>query len=93
MTNNIAAMKELISSNAQVNLTDDNHRSALHYAVELNNPDAVKLLLAAPDIEVNIGDYESHNPLDLVREHTPKGDEIRELLIAKGASKTAKFEI
>lgn len=82
---NSAAVKEFIDFGAQNNWTDDVNRSALHYAVESNDVDIVRLLLASRDINVNISDDHSQNPLDLAQSNTPEGIMISELLIAKGA--------
>lgn len=81
--NNVAVAK--LIDDALVNMTDSDDKSALHYAVESNNVEAVKLLLAVPSVVVNISDYESHTPFDLIKENTPAGDEIKKLLLARGA--------
>ena len=83
---NSSAVEELIDSGVQVNMTDDVNRSALHYAVEFSDIVSLKLLLASPDINVNIRDNDSHHPLDLIQEGAPKSDKIRELLLSKGAT-------
>ena len=48
--NNTEAMKTLLAAGADVNLRDDIHRTALHYAVEENNINMVKILLSAEGI-------------------------------------------
>lgn len=87
IAHNSEAVKAFIAAGAQINLTDNESRSALHYAVESNHVEAVRLLLATGSIDVNPSDYESHTPLDLVQEHTPDGEAIRNLLVAHGAFK------
>ena len=83
--NNTEAMKTLLAAGADVNLRDDIHRTALHYAVEENNINMVKILLSAEGIEVNIPDDYSQNPLDLIQEKTPEGEVISGLLTIKDA--------
>lgn len=83
---NYIAVGELINHSVQVNLTDDEHRSALHYAVAANDLSSVMLLLAAPGINVNLSDANSKTPLDLIQIGTAKADKISELLIEKGAT-------
>lgn len=89
IAHNLDAINELLAFGAQINLTDNESRSALHYAVESNDVDGVKRLLTASNIDVNLSDYDSHTPLDLIQEHTPDGESIKNLLTAHGASKTA----
>ena len=67
-------------------MTDNEHRSALHYAVVANDLSSVKLLLAAPGINVNLSDANSKTPLDLIQIGTAKANKISELLIEKGAT-------
>jgi ankyrin repeat protein len=83
---NSSAVKELIDSGVQVNMTDDVNRSALHYAVEFGDIASLKLLLASPDININIRDNDAHHPLDLIQEGSLESDEIRDLLLVKGAT-------
>ena len=82
---NSDAVKELIDSGVEVNMTDDVNRSALHYAVIHNDINSLQLLLASPDINVNIRDEDAHHPLDLIQKGT-QSDRIRELLLGKGAT-------
>ena len=80
------AVKALIDSGVQINMADDLNRSALHYAVLSNDLDSVKLLLEATDVDVNIRDHDAHHPLDLIQKDAPESDEIRALLLSKGAT-------
>ena len=59
IAHNTAAVRELLDFGAQINMTDDAHRSALHYAVESNAVHVVRQLLTSRDIDVNISDDHS----------------------------------
>ncbi|MBI2785058.1 MAG: ankyrin repeat domain-containing protein [Legionella longbeachae] len=85
IANNTVAVKELLDSHSQVNIVDYVGRSTLHYAVKSNNLRIVQLLLTSRDINVNICDSYSQNPLDLVEAKTLEGDEIRKWLLKKDA--------
>ena len=85
IANNLQSLQALLASGVEVNEVDYEGRSALHYAVESNNLEAVTQLLTQDSIQVNIGDLHSHNPLDLVTEHTPDADKMSQLLIKHGA--------
>ncbi|WP_297204616.1 ankyrin repeat domain-containing protein [uncultured Brachyspira sp.] len=50
--NNIKGMRDLIRSGANINTKDGYGLSALHFAIKNNNPDAVRLLLANRDINL-----------------------------------------
>lgn len=86
IANNTQAVEELLAFGVEINSKDAENRSALHYAVESDNAEIVKLLLESPMLDVNICDGYSQNPLDLIQEHTPNGALISNLLIEKGAT-------
>ncbi|MFT4059024.1 MAG: ankyrin repeat domain-containing protein [Legionella sp.] len=86
IANNADVVAELLNCGSEINATDDEHRSALHYAVALNKLSVVKQLLENPNINVNISDSYSQNPLDLVQQNTTEGAQINELLIAHRAT-------
>ena len=49
-------LRLLIAAGADVNVQNSENRSPLHLACEQHDADCLKLLLAAPNIDVNIGD-------------------------------------
>ncbi|KTC83130.1 ankyrin repeat domain-containing protein [Legionella cincinnatiensis] len=85
IANNMNAVQELLHHGAEINKTDMEHRSALHYAVEANHLNIVKLLLECANIDVNLSDDYYQTPLDLVKQNTSKGAMIHQLLINHGA--------
>ncbi|EEZ95357.1 ankyrin repeat domain-containing protein [Legionella longbeachae] len=85
IANNIKAVQELLNYGAEINKTDAENKSALHYAVEANHLNIVKLLLESPDIDVNLSDCYYQTPLELAKKNTSEGALIHQLLIKNGA--------
>ena len=54
-SNNIYVMLHYIEEGIDVNIQDDDERTALHFAAQNGSNDAIKLLLAHKDIDVNKG--------------------------------------
>lgn len=77
--NNLDSIKSLIKDGTDVNAYDQDGATALHWAVEQDNVDAVKTLLDAKGVHVNNITFGAQSALDLAK--TP---EIQELLAAHG---------
>jgi len=82
IANNHEALSELIMFGADVNLTDNIQRSALHYAVEASDLEAVKRLMAAPGIDIHLRDENAKTALDLLPLGTSLGEQIHQCLRA-----------
>ena len=85
IADNDLALTALLASGVDINATDNEHKTALHHAVESNHLRIVSQLLKQEGIHLNVADANAHNPLDLVKMNTPNGNEIRRLLIEHGA--------
>lgn len=58
-------LNDLIKKTENINAQDASGRSALHWAVENNNIDAVNQLLQCPNIDFNLEDNDGYTPLSI----------------------------
>jgi ankyrin repeat protein len=73
------------AADTDVNATDAEGRTLLHYAVAANNPAAVRMLFdAREDIDPNIPDAPGKTPLDYAKENN--NQEIIQVLTSKDAA-------
>ena len=93
---NIAVVKQLISTGADVNVKDAGGQTALHWAIEYGHTEIAELLIAK-GADVNARNYGEWTPLHTAADRSQgtaaniSHKEIIELLIAKGANVNAKI--
>lgn len=78
--NNCESMQQLLDNGAQVNEQNEKGSSALMVAAWSGNRDAVRILLDAPGINVNLADQDGNNAVMMVYMGCKK-TEIMELFI------------
>jgi ankyrin repeat protein len=86
---NIAAMAELIQRGARVDLSDAAGYTVLHHAAKGGNLRAVSWLLDNITVDINAQANRHQTALSISQEHG--NDEIRNLLLAKGATPDRRF--
>ena len=70
---------------------DDDERVPLHWACSYNHWSIVELLVARKDFDADVQDGSGWTPL-MIASSLPEGDELVDLLLAKGADVNAKSE-
>ena len=93
---NIAVVKQLISTGADVNVKDAGGQTALHWTIEYGHTEIAEVLIAK-GADVNARNYGEWTPLHTAADRSQgtaaniSHKEIIELLIAKGANVNAKI--
>lgn len=88
---NIYAFNTLLEHGTDTNLRDFNQNTALHFAVEQENPEFLIRLLAIEEIELNPLNDEGHTPLHTAVE-TGNANAVRILLTQEGLDINAAAE-